>query len=316
MYKQIGSILLVLFLAGCARNPIPTPSTTPGATQTLAPTSTPIPSSTPRPTSTPKPTPTRTPPPTATPTMIVCPGAPAITNKPKSWAYISTNPPVSNNVRKEPGLNGERVGRLVSGEIVWIEDGPRCADQYAWWLVRSVTGLEGWTAEGDANDYWLLQPLETFFYDTASQSSTSKVTLGVRQKYRVIMSGTYSLWVPTQWTDNGVCIEGDSELNPMFPSPGKLNGRVGADPYKQFARPFYGPCQKPKDPSETISAMMFSLDGGVNYDIPTPVIKQYREDHTYRYEVTGRDYPLYVRLGDAVLNDNYGQILVMIEEIE
>ncbi len=263
---------------------------------------------------------TRTPYPTASPTaspiLSECPGAPAISNKQKIWTQVSLNPPMSQNVRKEPGLTGQRLGRLKPGEIVWIANGPRCADDLTWWFVQSLTGLEGWTAEGDAKAYWLLQPLDAFFYDTVDQSAASNVVLKIRHKYRIIMSGTYSLWGPQQWTDQGVCIQGDSELHPMFPSAGKTNGRVGADPYYHFARPFYGPCQKPRDPSETISAMMFSLDGGSNYSIPTPVIAEYRDDHTYRYVVTGRDFPLRVKLDDAVLADNYGQILTMIEAID
>jgi len=245
----------------------------------------------------------------------MCPGAPAISIKRNAWAQISLHPPISNNVRSEPGLKGERIGILKPGETVLIVDGPRCADGFTWWFVRSLAGLEGWTAEGDATGYWLLQLFYAFFYDTVDRSSTSYVVLDEGQKYRIVMSGTYSLWVPEQWTDQGVCIRGKSELRPMFPSPRKTNGWVGADPYYRFARPFYGPCQKLLDPGETISAMMFSLDGGKNYSIPIPMIPEYREDHTYTYVVIGQGYPLKVKLDDAVLDDNYGQIFVIIEKI-
>jgi len=130
------------------------------------------------------------------------------------------------------------------------------------------------------------------------------------------MSGTYSLWIPEQWSDQGVCIRGKSEFRPMFPSPGKRNGQVGADPYYRFARPFYGNCDYKIEPGETISAIMFSLDGGRTFSIPIPVVPQYREDHSYVYEVIGQGYPLKVRLDDTPLDDNYGQILVMIDRIE
>jgi hypothetical protein len=246
----------------------------------------------------------------------MCPGAPAISVKRNAWAQISLHPPISNNVRSEPGLNGKRIGRLKPGETVLIVDGPRCADGYTWWFVRSLAGLEGWTAEGDATGYWLLQPFDAFFYDTVDQSSTSKVVLNDGQKYRIIMSGTYSLWVPEQWTAPGVCIRGESEPFPMFPSPGKKNGPVGADPFYRFARPFYGACEKLIDPSETISPIMLSMDGGKNYSIPVPMIAQYRKDHAYIYEVIGQGYPLKVKLDDAVLDDNYGQIIIMIEKTD
>jgi hypothetical protein len=45
---------------------------------------------------------------------------------------------------------------------VRVEDGPRCADGYAWWFVRNLDGLEGWTAEGDAAGYWLVEPISVW----------------------------------------------------------------------------------------------------------------------------------------------------------
>jgi len=62
--------------------------------------------------------------------------------------------------------------------------------------------------------------------------------------------------------------------------------------------------------------MMFGLDGGNYYSIPVPTVAEYREDHTYTYEVIGQGYPLKVRLDDAPLDDNYGQIFVIIEKID
>lgn len=259
--------------------------------------------------------------PTVTQTPIVsnqvteCPGAPAILNQLYTWSQISLYPPISNHVRIEPGLNESTIGKLNPGEVVWIKAGPRCADDLTWWNVRGLNGLEGWTAEGNAADYWLIQPLDTFFYDTIDQSSTANVVLNEGQKYRIIMSGTYSFWFPPQWTDQGVCIRGDADPLPMFPSAG-TNGPVGADPFYRFARPFYGPCQKLTDPNETISPMMFSLDGGNNYSIPVPVVAEYRQNHTYTYEVIGQGHPLTVRLDDTPLDDNYGRILVIIEIIK
>jgi hypothetical protein len=289
------------------RTSIPVPPT-PTATATPAPTNTPV--------ATAKATLTLTGTPIVSDQVAICPGAPAILIKRNAWVQVSLHPPIFNNVRNEPGLQGERIGRLKPGETVWVVDGPRCADGYTWWFVRSLAGLEGWTAEGDATGYWLLQPFDAFFYDTVNQNSTSHVVLYGGQKYQIIMSGTYSLWVPEQWTSQGVCIRGKSELRPMFPSPLRTNGPVGADPYYRFARPFYGACEKILDSSETISAMMFSLDGGKSYSIPIPIIAEYSEDHTYKYVVIGQGYPLKVKLDDAVLNDNYGQILIIIEETD
>jgi hypothetical protein len=318
-----GLLLLALFASACTPSPAKiqtaiaetqakwteTPAQTPYSTNTPAHTHTPAATVTTAPTITQATTATAIP-------ATMCPGAPAISISRNAWAQISLQPPLSSNVRSEPGLKGEKIRKLKPGDPVWIVDGPRCADGYAWWFVHSINGLEGWTAEGDAENYWLLPLYDAFYYDTADQSSTSKVVLYQGQKYRITMSGTYSLWVPQQWTDPGVCIRGKSEPFPMFPSPGKSNGPVGADPFYRFARPFYGPCEKLLDPSEKISAMMFSVNGGNNYSIPVPVIAQYRKNHTYIYEVVGQGYPLKIKLDDAVLNDNYGQIFIMIEKTD
>jgi hypothetical protein len=322
----LGLLLLALIVSACTPAS-PTPlaklddvQTAPDQqTSTLASPQKPAATATPAPTNKPAtiaisaPTMTRTP---VVSQVTSCPGAPAISNKRNTWAQISSRPPLYSNVRSAPGLNGERIGKLKPGEPVWLVDGPRCADGYTWWFVHSAAGPEGWTAEGDAKNYWIIQLHDAFYYDTVDQSSTSKVVLYQGQKYRITMSGTYSQWFPPQWTDPGVCIRGKDESLPMFPSPGKTNGPVGADPFYRFARPFYGPCQKITDPSETISPMMFSMDGGNTYSISVPVIAEYREDHTYNYEVIGQGYPLKVRLDDAPLDDNYGQIFITIEETD
>jgi hypothetical protein len=345
LFTIITFVLLMLAsLSSCIKVKIVNPGESSGIkVEVQVPTSTPTePENTDEilPTTAPKPAATITPPPTITPaaptnipadtatvapittvTSIVsdqvtlCPGAPATSINLNAWAQISLYPAQSQNMRSEPGLKGESIGKLKPGEPIWIMDGPRCADDYTWWFVRSQAGLAGWTAVGDATGYWILQRLDAFFYDTVDQNSSSQAVLDEGQKYRITMSGTYSLWNPKQWSDAGVCIRGKSEPCPMFPSPLKTNGRVGADPYYRFSRPFYGPCQWQLEPDETISTMMFSLDGGNNYSIPVPLSAAYREDHIYTYVVIGQGYPLKVKLDDAVLNDNYGQIFVTVEKI-
>lgn len=300
---------------------IPTTTRKPTATATPAPTHTPAATITPVPTDIPAATATDIPTVTEAPILRDqtnnCPGAPAILIKRTAWAQVSLHAPIILNVRSEPGLKGKRVGMLKPGEPVLIVDGPRCVDDYTWWSIRSLSGLEGWMAVGDATSYWISQPLDAFFYDTATGlSAPSKVVLDEGQEYRITMSGTYSLWGPNQWTDRGVCIRGKSEARPMYPSPYKTNSRVGADPFYHFARPFYGPCQYQLEPGETVSKMMFSLDGSNTFSIPVPLIAKYREDHTYTYEVIGQGIPIIVRLDDAVPGDNYGQIFVTIDKID
>jgi len=93
--------------------------------------------------------------------VVTCPGAPEISLKNDDWAIVSLDPSIPNNVRSQPNRSGEVIGQIQPGENVLVLDGPRCTDGYTWWFIHSVTGIEGWTAEGDATGYWLIpiQPL-------------------------------------------------------------------------------------------------------------------------------------------------------------
>jgi hypothetical protein len=63
-----------------------------------------------------------------------------------------------NRVRTEPDRNAEQIGLLEPGTVVTLLEGPVCADGLVWWRVSeaSLPGGEGWTAEGDGSDYWLV----------------------------------------------------------------------------------------------------------------------------------------------------------------
>jgi serine/threonine protein kinase len=72
-------------------------------------------------------------------------------------AFISYDPPLPNRVRTQPNTDADVVGFLQPGEQMIILDGPVCSNQWIWWRVRSLgTGMTGWTAEGDATNYWLV----------------------------------------------------------------------------------------------------------------------------------------------------------------
>jgi len=310
----------------------PQPIQTETSTATVGPTVTPtyatatqVPTFPPEPSATLPPTPTatvvltRTLIPTVTSTVPVCSEAPDTALKVGDWAHVSLEQPFSNRIRIEPSINSESTGRIQPGEIVKILAGPACADGYVWWRVRSLGGLEGWTAAGDATGDWLVLPMDAFTYDTVSQSAGSAITLKLREKYRIVLAGTYSLWAPDQWTNPYICIWGKSEPDPMLASPGRMNGRVGLDPFVVFARPFYrNDCYDPNlvPAAERVSRIMISLDGGIDYAILSPVETGYRENHTYVYPVTGEGYTIKIRLDDAVMDDNYGQLFVMIEKMK
>jgi hypothetical protein len=68
------------------------------------------------------------------------------------WARVTSG--TANNLRAEPSLKAERVGRIRAGDIFRVLDGPRCADNYVWWQVK-YDGTSAWTAEGRAGEYWL-----------------------------------------------------------------------------------------------------------------------------------------------------------------
>jgi hypothetical protein len=72
-------------------------------------------------------------------------------------AHISYDPPLPNRVRAQPTTGSDIIGYLEVGERMQILDGPVCAEGWIWWRVRSLdTGLVGWTAEGDNENYWLV----------------------------------------------------------------------------------------------------------------------------------------------------------------
>ncbi len=120
--------------------------------------------------STPTPEPSATnPPPTVTPTVTetvapqsgpweACPGAAYLSRlRVGDKAKVSEDPPLANRVRSQPSLTGEVLGFIEPGEEMTILEGPGCSANWVWWRVRSLeTGLEGWTAEGDKDSYWLV----------------------------------------------------------------------------------------------------------------------------------------------------------------
>jgi serine/threonine protein kinase/type II secretory pathway pseudopilin PulG len=70
---------------------------------------------------------------------------------------VSLDPPIRNNVRKDPGLDAELVGKLNPGEAFVVIGGPECKNEMVWWKIRSlVTEIVGWTSEGQVGEYWLV----------------------------------------------------------------------------------------------------------------------------------------------------------------
>jgi hypothetical protein len=62
----------------------------------------------------------------------------------------------ANRLRNQPTRSGNnQIGRIPAGEAFDILDGPRCADGWVWWYVKTWDGQRGWTAEGDQSERWL-----------------------------------------------------------------------------------------------------------------------------------------------------------------
>ncbi|MEW5872083.1 MAG: serine/threonine protein kinase [Chloroflexota bacterium] len=127
--------------------PVPLPTWTPALFPTSSPTS--------PPTATPIPSPTKTENPVAT--WLPCAGSYPSRLHINDRAYVSYDPPLPNRVRNQPGTSSEVLGILEVGEKMRIVDGPACSNGWVWWKVSSLDkSLVGWTAEGDAEAYWLV----------------------------------------------------------------------------------------------------------------------------------------------------------------
>lgn len=63
------------------------------------------------------------------------------------------------SLRAEPSMSAEKVHVIAAGRDMVILDGPVCADNSYWWYIRSAQGFEGWSREGDHEDYWI-DPLQ------------------------------------------------------------------------------------------------------------------------------------------------------------
>lgn len=92
-----------------------------------------------------------------TPTPLVCQGAPTPQLSVGEYAVVANDPYLPNKVRSGPGLDQAVISRVQPGGIMKVLSGPECDDGYSWWEVQVLnTGVVGWTAEGDQDNYWLI----------------------------------------------------------------------------------------------------------------------------------------------------------------
>lgn len=56
------------------------------------------------------------------------------------------------NMRSTPSTSGSLVSQIADGTQVVIQDGPRTADGYTWWRIRTPSQNEGWVIESCDDD--------------------------------------------------------------------------------------------------------------------------------------------------------------------
>lgn len=95
--------------------------------------------------------PTQAPLPTAVPNVTSSCKMPAQLS-PGQYAILG--PGENNNVRQSWSANSAWFGEIYPGEVVYVQDGPVCAEGYNWYLVSNEF-IYGWTAEGFGGVYWL-----------------------------------------------------------------------------------------------------------------------------------------------------------------
>lgn len=104
--------------------------------------------------------------PATTPTIFSatspCPGAPPTMLSVGDWVMVSLEPPLPLRLRSAPD-EGTIVGEAQPGENLLVIGGPDCVPGYTYWKVRTLDGLEGWAAEGNNNNYFMVDPLSAWY---------------------------------------------------------------------------------------------------------------------------------------------------------
>ena len=153
---------------------------------------------------------------------------------------------------------------------------------------------------------------EEIWLDTTSGDPVvAKDILYAGQTYRVTLQGTFNVWPnPSSIGSHS----GASEAAPMWPTPGKDNGPVGLDPEFAFAWPPDSELENSATSGpQRVSSVQISLDAGATWSHPDNAQPYDPTRHAYHYEVVGAEHPLQVRFVDAVHQDDYGRLRIVIE---
>ena len=83
----------------------------------------------------------------------LCPGAPPSLVAVGMRARVTFTDGTQLRIRRDPA--GSRYSAMDEGVEFNIVGGPACADGYTWWEVQTDDGTRGWSAEGDADGYFM-----------------------------------------------------------------------------------------------------------------------------------------------------------------
>ncbi|GEM_PF-880650 len=84
---------------------------------------------------------------------ITCPGAPPARLSVGQQARVTFTNGIPLRVRATPG--GDVITQIPEGTVVQVIGGPQCQGQFTWWQIQLDNGIQGWSAEGDMEDYYL-----------------------------------------------------------------------------------------------------------------------------------------------------------------
>jgi hypothetical protein len=86
----------------------------------------------------------------------VCPNAQPTRLRLNGFAFLTYDPPIPNRARIGPGLGFDAKGLVKPGQVMQLTNGPICSGESVWWkVVVKYTGLIGWVAEADNEQYYL-----------------------------------------------------------------------------------------------------------------------------------------------------------------
>src|SRR5262245_56764090 len=69
-------------------------------------------------------------------------------------ARVAPDDPRPLNMRSNPGTDFPIVAVIPANWVVYVVEGPRCTENYAW-LCAEYDGTSGWIAEGDTTAYYI-----------------------------------------------------------------------------------------------------------------------------------------------------------------